>query len=78
MIQARQLERILDLHLGQGRFVGEVVDADDHLARRIFERSGQGVERLLRQAGEVVERGGDRVGHVRDIAAPTLCRNGAR
>src|SRR5690606_6460219 len=61
-IKAGQLERVLDLKVAQGVFVGEVVDADDDVPGRLTEQVGQGGEGLFGQAGEVVERGGGLIG----------------
>src|SRR5690606_23119860 len=55
VIEAAQFERVLDLQFGQGLLVGEVVDADDHVARRLPEHLGQGGEGGFSQASEVVE-----------------------
>lgn len=82
MIQAGQFERILDLQIRQRLFVGEIVDAEHHLARRRPELGRQGVERLARQSGEIVEGGGEeiggRFGHASAIAVWGPPCNGAR
>ncbi|KAK0344576.1 hypothetical protein LTR94_014103 [Friedmanniomyces endolithicus] len=82
VVEAGQFEGVFDLHLGQGLFVGEVVDAEHHLPRRRPELGRQGVEGLTGQTREIVQGGGEKVGsglcHPSAIAAVGGARNGAR
>src|SRR5687768_8940932 len=47
VIEAGEVERVLDLHLAQGLLVGELLDADGDVAELLQERLGQRGERIL-------------------------------
>ncbi len=77
LIEARQFERVLDVHLGKHIIAGEILDANEHVARQRTEAARHLGPRGAREGFDVVERGRQVVrGHGLMLSAFLVFRDG--
>lgn len=63
LVEPGQFERVVDFHFRQGLLIGEVLDADDDVAREVPETDGQGRPGRAGHGVKVVQGRGKSVGH---------------